>query len=446
METVIEVDQCLVAIYGGLMKRILFLAVMIGGMNLWSGCLVPASPPVDDADPLTLRQPRPGQRPRVAALVTTYYPNSHADLMVSRLVQTHTLDGQGEMPGMELVSIYMDQISDRDIGLAMMDKHGIPVYETIADALTLGTGRLAVDGVLLIAEHGHYPRSETGQVIYPKRRFFDEMIAVFQDSGEVVPVFCDKHLADTWEDALFMVQTSRQMGFPMMAGSSLPVLWRRPEADIDVGAHVDHVVAVSYHTLDGYGFHALEMVQCLVEQRAGGETGIRAVQTRTGDDVWLAGEQGVYDTALLEAALEALPRQLWRHRTVREAVREPVLFSIEHADGLQVHVLTLNGAVGEWAVAWRPEGQDTPVATHFKTQEVRPFMHFAYQLKGVEQMLHTGQPAWPLERTLLTSGALDFLLRSQLHDGKRIKTPELMIPYRSNWRWEQPPPPPTRPE
>jgi hypothetical protein len=424
------------------MTRSYRVAIMMGSMHLLGACLAVGTPREDRSEYLPLRRPATGQRPRVAALVTSYYLNSHADVLVSRLVQTHTLDGQGEKPGMDLVALYMDQVSDRDLGLAMMKEHGVPVYATIGQALTLGSGRLAVDGVLLIAEHGQYPRSETGQIMYPKRRFFDETIAVFRDSGEVVPLFCDKHLADTWEDARFMVDTARRMGFPMMAGSSLPALWRRPAADIGPGERVDQMVAVSYHTLDAYGFHALEMVQCLVEHRAGGESGIRAVQTRTGEDVWRAGEQGVYDPALLEAALEALPRRLWGNRTIREAVREPVLFSIEHADGLRVHVFTLNGAVGEWAVAWRPDGQDTPLATYFETQEARPFMHFAYQLKGIEQMMQTGRPTWPVERTLLTSGTLDFLLRSKLRGGERIETPELMIPYRTNWRWESPPPPP----
>ena len=39
-----------------------------------------------------------------------------------------------------------------------------------------------------------------------------------------------------------------------------------------------------------YFFHALETLQCMMERRKGGETGVRHVTMLTGDDVWKAGE------------------------------------------------------------------------------------------------------------------------------------------------------------
>jgi hypothetical protein len=61
---------------------------------------------------------------------------------------------------------------------------------------------------------------------------------------------------------------------------------------------------------------------------------------------------------------------------------------------------------------------------------------------GIERMMHTGQPTWPVERTLLTSGALDALLISKQQGGKIVKTPYLDIRYQTDWDWQQPPPPP----
>jgi hypothetical protein len=309
--------------------------------------------------------------------------------------------------------------------------------------LTLGSEQLAVDGVMLVAEHGKYPESDTGQFLFPKRRLFEEVVETFERTGKVVPVFNDKHLADNWRDARWMYDTAKKHGIPLMAGSSLPVLWRFPPVDVRRGAKLKEIVGVSYHRLDAYGFHALEMVQCLAERRAGGETGIRAVQCLRGEAVWEAGRKGVYDRRLLDEALSRLKeRPLPEGKTIEELVREPVLFVIDYQDGLRASVLTLDGAVVEWAAAWRYADSDESQSTLFWTQELRPFQHFTYLLMGIEKMMHTRRPTWPVERTLLTSGALDALLISNRDGGKRLETPWLNVKYQSGWDWRQPPAPP----
>ena len=220
------------------------------------------------------------------------------------------------------------------------------MYDRVEDALTLGTGRLAVDGVLLVAEHGDYPKSKTGQTVYPKRRLFGQVLDVFDRSGRVVPVFIDKHLADNWADAKWIYDEAQRRKVPMMAGSSLPGLWRYPPADVRRGAKLDQIVVTSYHTLDGYGFHAVETLQCLAERRTGGETGVRSVQCITGPAVWRAGAEGVYDRALLDAALSRLKeRPLPKGKRIEDLVPEPVLFVVDYNDGLRGCVFTLNGAV-----------------------------------------------------------------------------------------------------
>ena len=123
-------------------------------------------------------------------------------------------------------------------------------------------------------------------------------------------------------------------------------------------------------------------------------------------------------------------------------MKEPILFVLEYADGLRAHILELNGAVGEWAGAWRYKASGKIEAAQFWTQEARPGMHFTYLLHGIEDMILTGKPSWPAERTLMTSGALDALLLSRLKGGHRLQMPYLCFSYRSNWRWESPPPPP----
>src|SRR5690606_2980944 len=110
-------------------------------------------------------------------------------------------------PLMQLASLYTDQVPEGDTSRKWAKQYHFPIADTVADALTLGTGRLAVDGVLLVAEHGRYPVSETGQVQYPKRRLFEKVVEVFRKSGRVVPLFIDKHLADNWSDAKYIYDT-----------------------------------------------------------------------------------------------------------------------------------------------------------------------------------------------------------------------------------------------
>ena len=298
--------------------------------------------------------------------------------------------------------------------------------------------------MLLVAEHGKYPKNASGNTIYPKRRLFDAVQKVFRKTGQTVPVFVDKHLADNWADAKWLHDTARELKVPLMAGSSLPVLWRYPPVDVKRGAKLKEIVAVSYHTLDAYGYHALEMVQCLVERRVGGETGVKRVQCLSGDAVWRAMDTGMFDRKLLYAALKRLkksPITRQPKRPLRELVKTPDMFVIEYRDGLKAFVLTLNGAVNEWGVAWKTTA-GSQKSTTFWTQEARPYMHFTYLVKGTEKMFFTGQPTWPAERTLMTSALLDALLISKNKNGMTVPTDYLDFKYTSNWNWKQPPPPP----
>jgi hypothetical protein len=405
------------------------------GTVLASGVVAPALAAVDDKPPK-----------KIAAIVTVYTHNSHADVIVSRLLQGYNLDGKEPRPNLKLVSLFTDQVPEGDKSRRFAAEHGFRIFPTIAETLTLGGAELAVDGVLLIGEHGKYETSETGQVMYPRRRIFEETVAEFRRSGRSVPVFSDKHLSWNWADAKWMYDASRELRFPLMAGSSLPVLWRRPPIEVELGAAMTEAVGISYHTLDAYGFHALEGLQCLCERRRGGEVGVAAVQCLEGPAVWKARDAGRFDGALFEAAMARREHTNRFKGRIEDAVKDPILFLIEYRDGFRAAILTLNYANDEWCIAWRQRDRKEPLSTLFWTQEARPFGHFTFLTQGIEQMMHTGKPAWPVERTLLTTGTLDALLISKLKGGSRIDTPHLAVAYQPTFTWREPPaPPPDRP-
>ena len=366
----------------------------------------------------------------VAGIATVYRHNSHADVIFGKILEGYNQKG-GPGPALKLVSLYVDQFPDGDLSRDLCQKYDVPIFTTIEEAVTVGENGIPVAGVLSIGEHGNYPLTpDTGQRMYPRRRFFDEIVAAFEKHGKVVPIFSDKHLAHHWEDARHMYDTARRMGIPFMAGSSVPVMWRQPSVTIPVDCEIEEVIAMGYGGLESYGFHALEGMQCMVERRKGAETGIKSVQAVRGDDIWKAEQAGWWSRDVLLAAMSAQTFSVQGTLESRVGDSSP-FYLIEYEDGLRSTV-TMAAELGHnFGCAIRLKGQQKPVAFAYLHEDARPYGHFSYLLGAIEHMVRTGQPAYPVERTLLTTGILDRAMRSLANDGRRYDTPELKIAYKA---------------
>jgi hypothetical protein len=377
----------------------------------------------------------PTEPKRVAGIVTEYRRHSHADVILGKILEGYFYDNK-EFPQLRLVSLYVDQFPGGDMSRALAKKHNFTIYDTIEGAVTLGRKEIAVDGVLCIGEHGKYPENAHGQILYPRRRFFEAVCNVFARYRRSVPVFNDKHLAATWQDARWMYDRARELMVPFMAGSSVPVTWRRPPLRLPRGTELVEAVQVGYGPFEGYGFHALEALQCLVERRRGGEVGVRRVQCLLGEEMWRAMDRGDFSRELLEAAM-ALVRTHAQgdYRKIVANAPEAGVYLIEYRDGFKAAVAMLNGWVHEGAddsgftCAIRVRNRDRPVATQFFLQQPDPFAHFAYLLRAVEAMILTGHPSYPVERTLLTTGILDAVMISKAEKQRAVDTPYLDIRY-----------------
>lgn len=360
---------------------------------------------------------------RIAAIITVYRPNSHADVIIGKYLEGYNQDNKPPYPKSKVVSIFTEQVPDDDMSRELSEKYNVPIFRTVAEALTLGGDKLAVDGVLLIGEHGDYPFNDKEQKLYPRFEMFLKITDVFREYNTSVPVFNDKHLSWSWRQSRRMVDISRELKFTMLAGSSVPVAWRIPAIDTPFGIAQKHAVAISYSGLDIYGFHLLESLQAVVERRKGGETGVRAVQCLEGEDCWNFIKHNEWVNRLFKEALSNSDTR--KTGELMELVKKPVVFVIDYNDGLKAAAFLMTGLVEDFTVAVDLEGQAKPFSTLMRLQHGKPHHHFGCLVKNIEILFETGEAPYPVERSMLTSGILDFVLESRIKDHKKLNTPQL---------------------
>lgn len=362
----------------------------------------------------------------VAAIITAYEHGLHADVLCGKILEGWKQDG-GPGPALTLASMYVEQFTDRDMARPMAAKHNVPLFETIEEAVTVGGDSIPVDGVLVIGEHGTYPYNEKGQHLYPRRRFFKGVTDAFVKYDTVVPVFSDKHPGPVWEDAKWIYDRAQELEIPFMAGSSLAVTFRNPSIDVPMGCAITGAVGIGYSGLDIYGIHALEAFQSLVERRHGAEQGVQSVQCLQGDAMWEALDDGTVSRELFDAALALVGNPSADLRA--SATDGTALFLFQYVDGLVGAIFMLPGAAEKSAVALQIAGESAPLATRFEEFPEPRHPHFAYLLKAIERMMHTGKPSYPVERTILNAGILDRALTSRYENHRKLETPELAIAY-----------------
>ncbi|MGM0507412.1 MAG: hypothetical protein ACQER4_09540 [Bacteroidota bacterium] len=366
--------------------------------------------------------------PRIALITTVYRPGSHADKVGSKFFLGIPTDEEVESPGVQIVSVWIDQTGDDDLGAEMAERNGARLCSTIEEALTLGGDGLAVDGVLYIGEHGDYPKSRLGVKMQPRLNHLEQIFRVFDATGCSVPVFSDKYIANSWLDAKWVYDRSMDLGVPLMAGSSLPYCRRNPVLDHPLGTTITEAVAIGPGDLDSYGIHILEMLQCMVERRSGGETGVYSVQGLKGDAVWKAIDAGEISMELLEEACKRIPDR--SDEQMRDVVRDPVALRIRYNDGLEAAILILDEYVNS-SLVYAARADDEMVATEFKLSPPPVNAHFSYMALNIREFFQNGgRPPVQIERNLLTNGVLDMGFRSLvLGKGTERRTPFLDMAY-----------------
>uniref|UniRef100_A0A7C4QKH5 Twin-arginine translocation signal domain-containing protein n=1 Tax=Schlesneria paludicola TaxID=360056 RepID=A0A7C4QKH5_9PLAN len=365
---------------------------------------------------------------RVAAINSVFRLRSHAYHIVGRIVHGYHWNGFPHRPDMRVVRMFNDQTPPDDLSEEFCRRHQIELCRSAREAL--GGDRLDVDAVLLIIEHGNYPINDRKQVQYPRFEYFQQIVEAFRHSGRTVPVFVDKHLSYDHRQAAQMMRQARDLGIPLMAGSSLPVTWRIPELEPPLNTPFrEGLVTFGFDrgVPEIYLIHALESLQCFLERRAGGETGVRSVQCLEGDAVWRAADEGRWSWKLCEAALARCQSE--NVGPIRENVRNPLALLVEYNDGTRGAVLNLIEQTSEFAFAGFVEGASTPVSTCLYLPQPPAAKFFDPLTWHIEQFFLSGTPTYPVERTWLTTTVLDLGLQSQQEGYRVVTAPELDIRY-----------------
>jgi hypothetical protein len=376
---------------------------------------------------------QPVKRPRVAALYTVFRFRSHAHNNLENFLTPYLFNGKRLESPCEIVSFYADQRAPTgDTTEEVAKRFKIPVYKTIAEALTLGGKQPAVDAVLSIGEHGDYPTNKLGQVEYPRKRFFDEITAVTQKAARPVPIFNDKHLSYRWDWARAMFDFCEKHKIPFMAGSSVPLATRRPELEIPPGSAFEEAVSIHGGGFESYDFHGLEVLQSLVEFRKGGETGVATVEFLAGDALLQAGKKGRWSLPLAEAALAAeFGKKLgdWQKALPGEKPAEPHGLLITYRDGFRATVLKLGQSSVRWNFAAKLAKDDRLYATRFHVGPWGNRCLFMALSHAIQDHFVNHRAPYSVERTLLTTGMVEAAVRSRA-DRAVVKTPHLDIAYK----------------
>ncbi len=374
------------------------------------------------------------KRPRIAVLVSYWaFPRSHADWIVNKLIDGYWWDGAYMPSRVEVVSVYIHQLEESPLGQKVAKAKNIPVFKTVDEAVTLGGKELAVDGVVIVAEHGNYRTDLKGHWLLPRWWIYQQVIRVFEQSKRSVPVFNDKHLSYNWDEAKWMFDKSRELNFPLTGGSSIPTYYRKPEIELDIDTPIKNSIVLADAPDEGAIFHAIDVLQCFTERRKGGETGVRSVQSIRGPETWEWVKRNPWAAKLVDSVAKNFELKQGYFQENAQAN----LCIVEYNDGTKAAVISGHG-VG-WTWAGEIEGRSEPTIISMLGWP-GPFDQYHAsnsQPHWIIEMMVTKKEPFNAERLLLSTGITNHYMDSNWENGRysavgrRVETPFMNMTYRS---------------
>jgi hypothetical protein len=375
------------------------------------------------------------KRPHIACLVSYWgLPTSHADWIVNKLIDGYWWKGAHTPSRVDVVSVYVHQLDTSLLAQKVCKAKNIPIFKTVGEAVTLGGKELAVDGVVIVAEHGNYPTDLKGHWLLPRWWIYQQVMQVFEQSKRSVPVFNDKHLSYNWDDAKWMFDKSRELNFPLTGGSSIPTYFRKPEIELPTDTPIKNSIVVGGTADEGAIFHCVDVLQAFVDRRKGGETGVKSVQSIRGPETWNWTER----TPWASNQLEALRKNFDLKQGHFQQGRRPKVCIVEYNDATSAAVIS--GAGVGWTYAGEIEGQKDPTIVSMVgwPGPISQYHAANGHEHWITEMMLTGKEPFNAERLLLSTGIVNNYMESNWENGRysavgrRIETPFMNMKYHSS--------------
>ncbi len=372
----------------------------------------------------------PAPAKRVAFLIDSWYPFSHADVIGTRLLDGYRIGHQTFASPVTVASVH--EIAPRPDSKArqVAARHGIRLAGSVAEALLddprATQPRLAVDGVLIMVRT---PLPLGGAETDPGQfRLFRETMTIFDRAGARVPVFVDKNLALTWDESQTMIADGNRRGVPMMAGSVVP--WVPLEPPPPVSRRPTVAVAVAAAPYHLYAIHVAELLQGFLETRTPRETGVASVR-EIGRGFWTLPDRERWGGDILDALLAgARTKQSWGPRVPDGLGEEAYVVLVQYLDGTRgvLALLTRVFDDTEFLLGARYDGLPSPYLGGLILGGA-PYDHFGHLVHALVQFFTTGRPVAAPERTLLSTGISLFGQRSRQGGGTVLTGPGLAVTY-----------------
>ena len=186
---------------------------------------------------------------RIAVVATVYRYLSHAQHIGDRFLVGYPKDGTWHKPDMKVVSLYVDQKPEGDQSEDAREGVRIP---GLSDDRRGAALRRRQAGRRCRADHRRARRVSAQRkgpgavsalrVLQAVRRGVREGRRVGSGLQRQAPVV-------QLRKAKWMVDASKRLKFPMLAGSSLPVTWRLPDIELPLNCEIESALMVGVRRL-----------------------------------------------------------------------------------------------------------------------------------------------------------------------------------------------------